>query len=82
MARKKKQQQQPRPESSGPPGSLIVEFGYVLVRNKFSTYMYYIVLLSANHWKFDIPLIALEKKSCNIYLVLLSFPLQGRKFWT
>ena len=38
------------------------EFGYVLVRNKFSTYMYYIVLLPVNHWKFDIPLIATEKK--------------------
>ena len=37
------------------------EFGYFLVRNKFSTYMYYIVLLPVNHWKFDIPLIATEK---------------------
>ena len=44
--------------------------------------MYYIVLLPVNHWKFDIPLIATEKKSFNIYLVLLSLPLQGRKFWT
>ena len=47
---------------------------YILVCNKFTTY--YFLETTEN-----IPLIALEKKSLNIVLVLLSLPLQGCKSW-
>ena len=47
---------------------------YILACNKFAAY-YFLETIE------NIPLIALEKKSLNIFLVLLSLPLQGCKSW-
>ena len=68
-------------ESNGPPGSLLVKFGYVLVRSKFSEYIHVLHCITfCKPLKIWYSLNRSRKKSFIIYLVLLSLPLQRCTF--